>query len=125
METAELINPGFSVADASMPDLITAEGNLRIRFTEWNDNPIQVLFVDAVSHRWDVTWNVLLDGERFDSSHIIQQSKWLQSHFDCRECIPDAGYKHYRLNFNASGSLEVIAREMVLERDDEAGGAQQ
>ncbi|RBP47545.1 hypothetical protein DES53_101342 [Roseimicrobium gellanilyticum] len=116
METAELIEPGFTVADANRPDLTTTEGNLRIHFTQWNDEPTQVLFVDAIAHRWgEINWDGELEGEHFDGTHIIHQSKWMQSLFDCRECAPEAGYKHYRLNFNAAGSLEVIAREVTVE----------
>lgn len=126
METAELIEPGFYVADASAPELLVTEGNLRMHFAEWDGKPVHVLFVDAVAHRWgQMYWDGELEGEHFDGTHIIHQSKWLQMHFAQGEAPPGAGYRHYRLNFNASGSLEVIAREMVLERDDEAGGAQQ
>ena len=61
METAEWIDPGFTVADASMPDLTTTEGNLRIRFTQWDDSPTQVLFVDAVAYCWDIMkWDAML-----------------------------------------------------------------
>jgi hypothetical protein len=123
METAEVLRPGFSVADASAPEMITAGGNLRIHFTQWNEQPAQVMFVDAVAHRWEqMEMEPLLEGERFDSTHIIHQSKWLQAHLDRREFAPEVGYKHYRLNFNAAGCLQVIARDLVLESRSGADG---
>jgi hypothetical protein len=124
IETAEWIDLGVSIADASAPEMVTAGGNLRIHFAQWNSEPAQVLFVDAVAHRWEqMEMEPLLEGEGFDSSHIIHQSKWLQAHLDRREFGPEVGYKHYRLNFNAAGCLQVIARDLVLECPGGAGAA--
>ena len=122
METAELIKPGFSVADADQPVIQTVAEGLRISFRDWQERNIQALFMDAVSFRWDmIEWYPLIDGERYDSTHIILNSEWLQQHVKQRAIGDEKDYNHYRLNFNASGCLQVIARGIQVESLEATG----
>lgn len=109
-ERAKIIDPGFSVADADLPSISTSDEGLIIRFRDWREDSIEALFIDAVSFRWDeIDWD-LVEGERFDSVHVIDNSEWMTEHLAQNSFASDDGFKHYRLNFNAGGTLEVIAR---------------
>jgi hypothetical protein len=75
---------------------------------------VEAVFVDAISYRWDeIDW-AFVEGERFDSSHVIENSDWMAEHLAQNAFSQDDGYKHYRLNFNVGGSLQVIARDIKL-----------
>lgn len=122
METAEIIDPGFSVADAENVSISTTRNGLEVVFTDWTEKMIKILFVDAISHRWDrIDWN-FLEGERFDSTHIIHDSEWLREHLAQRSVEEGENYKHYRLNFNAEGSLQVIARDLEIKAEQISDG---
>ena len=122
METAEIIDPGFSVADAENVSLRTIPSGLEISFTDWRECAVRVLFVDAISHSWDLLdWN-FVEGERFDSTHIIHNSEWLRKHIAQNAINERQGYNHYRLNFNASGTLQVLARGISIENAEQVGG---
>jgi hypothetical protein len=69
--------------------------------------------VDAVSYRWDqLDWK-FLSGERYDSTHIISHSEWLREHIAQGSIEVNDGYFHYRLNFNACGTLQVLAKSII------------
>lgn len=121
LERATIINPGFSVADAELPSISTSEDGLEIRFLDWREDLVEAIFVDSVSFRWDqIDW-AFVEGERHDSSHVIENSDWMAEHLAQNSFSPDGGYKHYRLNFNAGGSLQVIAREIRLRTEHFVG----
>lgn len=118
-EQATIIDPGFSVADAELPAISTSEEGLVIRFKDWREVTVEAIFMDAVSYRWDeIDWAFVKE-ERFDCSHTIENSEWLAEHLSQNSFSPDDGYKHYRLNFNVGGSLQVIARD-ILPRTERA-----
>jgi hypothetical protein len=117
METAQIIDPGFSVADAEEVEVESVQAGLRVRFRNWQERCVSAVFVDAVSFRWErLEWKPI-EGERFDSSHIIHGSEWLRLHFEQKEIEASEGYRHYRLNFNAAGTLQVIAKEIKKEAE--------
>lgn len=110
METAEVIDPGFVVADGEDVNLQMTETGLHLRFTDWGENPVHALFLDAVSHRWEQIEFKELKDERYDSSHIIHNSEWLREHLRQGTIVVGEGYRHYRFNFNACGTLQVLAK---------------
>ncbi len=111
-EFAEIIEPGFSVADAERPELKSVDSGLQVTFKDWREQLVSIIFVDALSYRWDqIDWN-FLENERFDSSHVIHNSTWLKTHFDQHAISEKEDFRHYRLNFNAAGTLQVIAKSI-------------
>ena len=121
LERATIINPGFSVADAELLSISTSEDGLEIRLLDWREDLVEAIFVDSVSFRWDqIDW-AFVEGERHDSSHVIENSDWMAEHLAQNSFSPYSGYKHYRLNFNAGGSLQVIAREIRLRTEHVVG----
>ena len=114
METAEIIDPGFSVADAENVFISTVKSGLEVEFKDWKEKKKRIFFVDAVSYRWDqIDWKCL-EGERYDCTHIIHNSEWLKEHLGQNSVEENEGYYHYRLNFNAAGTLQVLARDIQL-----------
>jgi len=110
-ERAKIIDPGFSIADAKHPSVSSSDSGLIIRFRDWRDDPIEVLFVDAISYRWDeIDWD-LVKGEHSDCTHAIENSEWMAEHLVQNFFSGDDGFAHYRLNFSM-GTLEVISRHI-------------
>lgn len=119
-ERATIIDPGFSVADAELPEISTTDEGLVIRFIDWRKERVEALFVDAVSFRWDYIDLASAEGERFDCSHTIENSEWLAEHLAQISFTPDEGFKHFRLNFNVGGCLQVIARAIQTRTEQAA-----
>jgi len=115
MERAEVIDPGFIVADAGSVSFSTSDADLLIEFSEWNGKKIKVTFEDAIAHLWDRRAREYLEGERYDSTHVIHESEWLAKHSKMGYASVEKGFRHFRLNFNAEGTLEVIAKSIRLE----------
>lgn len=111
-ERAEVIAPGFVVADAGVPSLQTINEGLEVRFVDYRKQSVEVVFRDAVAFSWEQTDYSLLDGERYDSTHIIHHSSWLQKYIAQNVIFQREAYRHYRLNFNAAGILQVIAKDI-------------
>lgn len=108
MERAQVIETGFSVADADYPDISMEEGDLLLRFTDWTGERIEVYFPDAIAFKWQMTES-FIEGEAFDRCHEIVNSHWLQQHMQQGTIAETEEYKHYKFNFNACGQFEVIA----------------
>ena len=108
-ETAEIVDLGFSVADAEEPKIEYEEASLLLSFTDWKEERMKVRFHDVSAFRWqEAEYYVDQENERFDSCHIISNSNWLKTHEKQSELVAPSGSKHYKLNFNASGVFEII-----------------
>ncbi|WP_036254426.1 hypothetical protein [Methylobacter sp. BBA5.1] len=108
METAKLIQPGFSTADAEYPEIHQEDGDVTLKFKDWQENQIEVFFADAVAFKWQMAES-FLSGERDDSSYEIKGSDWLQLHVKQGEIAESEEYKHYKFNFNGIGQFEILA----------------
>jgi hypothetical protein len=109
MEIAKPIEPGFSTADAESPEIRQEDGDVRLRFKDWQERIVEVFFADAIAHKWE-SIESFYEGERNDSSYEILGSSWIAEHVQQRIIKESAGYKHYKLNFNAWGQFEVLAK---------------
>lgn len=108
METVKLLDLGFSTADAEYPELHQEDGDLRAEFKDWQEKAIKLYFADPVAFKWQMVFD-LLEGERDDCCYEICSSFWLKQHVELEVINRDEGYKHFRLNFNELGQLDVIA----------------
>ncbi len=79
MERAEIIEPGFSTADAEFPNINMDEGDLVLRFLDWQERQREVFFPDTAAFKWQMI-ETLIEGEEYDRSHVITESKWLAEH---------------------------------------------
>ena len=111
-EYTEIIDLGFSVADAEDPKFLYDGENLKISFIDWNNKSEQLLCSNVIAFRWQRAEYQIDENERFDSTHIVHNSKWLKLYNEQNETWPNAEFQHYKLNFNAAGILEIICTEI-------------
>ena len=124
-ETAKLLNPGFSVADAEYPRFSLRDGVLKLAFVDWRERLVHVQFGNAAGVRWQE-----LDSkgpeERDDSVYEILESFWLAEYLRAVARTFADGLRHFRLCFNAYGVLDVLATTMESmdagQQADEADG---
>ena len=109
MEIAKLLEPGFSTADADPLEIRQEDGDVHLRFKDWQERIVEVLFADAIAHKWE-SIESFYERERNDSCYEILGSSWIAEHIQQRVIAESAEYKHYKLNFNAWGQFEVLAK---------------
>jgi len=101
MPSAEVIDPGFSTADADQPSINYEGGNLHLTFLDWRERTVRVTFRDVSRFEWSDEPDDYFDGEPSDGTSVVRKSEWIP-----RVAARDS--QHYRLNFNAcSGRLDV------------------
>ena len=114
MEKAKTIDTGFSTADAEWPRISEDnDGNLELSFIDWREQGITVVFEDYAAYKWQ-SIETFVEGEEYDRCHVIENSKWLKEHLDQEVITLEEGHKHYKLNFNACGQFEVIAKKILF-----------
>jgi hypothetical protein len=101
------------VADADFPRLVYDENELWVSFRDWRENEVEVRFPNCYAVRWQTAF-LLLPGERDDEVFEIANSDWLALHREQEAVAPEESMRHFRLNFNAWGQLEVLAEDMML-----------
>lgn len=102
MPKVELINPGFTTADAGYPSMRYESGNLQLRFNDWRERSVLVTFHNVRRFEWSDEPDDFFDGEPFDGTCLIRKSGWVPRNA-AGEC------QHYRLNFNACGGRLDVA----------------
>ncbi|WFB46964.1 hypothetical protein [Vibrio coralliilyticus] len=113
METVKMLDLGFSTAGAEYPEIHQQEGDLRAEFKDWQEKTVKLYFADHVTCKWQMVFD-LLEGERDDCGYEICSSIWLKQHVKSEVINSNEGYKHFRLNFNGLGQLDVIALNIVV-----------
>jgi hypothetical protein len=106
-ELIQTIETEFSIADAEYPEFTLRNSKLELSFVDWQKKPVVIQFDDVMAVKWQEAES-LSEGEPFDGACLIEHSQWLDEHE--RQCglNSDHRYKHFKFNFNACGSLEVI-----------------
>ena len=113
-ETAAILEPGFSVADATYPAFSLRDGEVVLEFADWRERPVQVRFTNAAGIRWQELESAGPE-DRDDAVFEILESAWLADYFRKAARSAADDLRHYRLCFNASGVLDVLAGSMKLE----------
>jgi len=113
MEIAELLKLSFSTADAEYPEIHQENGGVILRFIDWQERNIEVLFIDAIAHKWHMI-EFFLEGERNDSIYKILDSNWLAEHLNQEVIRSMDKYKHFKFNFNRCGQFEILATEYTV-----------
>ncbi len=108
MESIKLLNTKFSTADAEYPEIHQQEGDVILRYEDWQEQIVEIFFTDPVAFRWQMA-EPLLEGERDDSCYEVINSKWLLMHLTENVISKSEGYKHYKFNFNECGQFEILA----------------
>jgi hypothetical protein len=108
MQRSEVVNLGFSVADAESPDHHLKGQVLTARFKDWREHPVTLVFPDVIAVRWQEADYYVDGGDRFDSTVVVHDSEWLAEHKGQGVPWKNANLRHLKLNFNAAGILEVL-----------------
>src|SRR5205085_2942626 len=101
-ESAKLLEPGFSVADATYPAITLRDGILIIGFIDWQENAVQVTFANVAGVKWQEIDSAGPEN-RDDSIFEIIGSSWLHEYLFQGARTPNDSLRHYRLCFNANG----------------------
>jgi hypothetical protein len=113
-ETFEPLSEPFSTADAEAPVLVYESGVLRVRFRDWREREVAIIFREAVAFSWDGGDAACSAVHRDDTSYIVAGSAWLERHIAVGAIPGSGGHRHYKLCFNAAGVLQVIAESLEV-----------
>jgi hypothetical protein len=113
-ETARLIQPGFSVADAEYPSFSLREGRLLLEFVDWQEQQVRVSFSGVAGVKWHELSSPGPE-DRDDAVFEIEESSWLEAYLQEGSRATNESLRHFRLCFNAIGLLDVLASTMCVE----------
>ncbi len=109
----EIINLGFSVADAVGIKFQFNGDHLQLDFVDWQGNPVSVKFENTIGFRYQLAEYQISNSERFDSTHIVKDSEWVKTHLDQGEAWPSENWNHYKLNFNGGSIIEILCSNVI------------
>jgi len=112
-QNVELVDLGFSVADAEDITFKFDGADLVLEFNDWQENHVSIKCENTLGFRFQNAEYELSDSERFDSCHIIHDSQWVKEHLKQGEAWENETWCHYKLNFNAAGIVEVLCSNLV------------
>jgi hypothetical protein len=78
-QSAKLLQPNFSVADAEYPSLHLQAGILLVEFRDWQERNVRVRFSNAAGVKWQEL-DVAGPDVRDDSVYEILGSLWLDDY---------------------------------------------
>ena len=98
------VDIGLHTADAEEVAVQFSSGDLVLTFVDWQEQPRRKVFSDVLAFRWQE-----FDEEdiRDDVVYEVKDSDWLARQARLQGVETD-GYVHYKLCFNACGTLDVI-----------------
>ena len=112
-ETAVKLSAGFSVADADQPCLSLDDNELVVAFREWTEDEIELRFLECYAVRWQAVIT-RRNNLACDEVYEVRNSAWLALHRSEGAIEVGEPQRHFRLNFNAWGQLDVLAGRMEL-----------
>ncbi|KLU01986.1 hypothetical protein RISK_006170 [Rhodopirellula islandica] len=104
MPIAEIIHPGFSTADGEVTSISYDGSDVTLRFLDWREHQICVVFRDVTRFEWTDEPDDLFEGEPYDGTCVVRNSAW-------PPIVAESKWEHYRLNFNACGGRLDVACE--------------
>ena len=112
-ETAIELKEGFSVADADYPEISLNDGILVVRFIDWQERTVSLLFLNTCAFKWQEASSRGPE-PRDDTAYEIVNSEWVAKHLVEQVRAPEEKFRHFKLCFNACGVLEVIASKIEV-----------
>jgi hypothetical protein len=103
---------GFTTADGESVELAYSRGELRLTFIDWREEKIQHIFEDVFGFKWEDAQDI--DFIRDDRCYEILESDWLKVHIELNAITDYGEYSHYKLCFNAYGTLDVLCKKQKL-----------
>lgn len=110
---------GVQTADAEQVELRFLSGQLELRYVDWREQPQEMVFHEVLAFKWleqdsvsvprdDTTYEVL--GSALLSEHVVIGATHIT-------------YAHYKLCFNACGTLDVVCQAVTPSSEVPQGGA--
>lgn len=112
-QNVEIIDLGFSVADAEDITFKFDGSNLILEFNDWQEKRIVIACENTLGFKFQNAEYELSRSERFDSCHIVHESEWVKEHLKQGLAWEGESWLHYKLNFNAAGVVEVLCSKLV------------
>lgn len=110
----EPLHESFSTADAEYPQLVSEQGCLRVVFRDWQEKLVTLLFHDVAAFSWDDGDAAIDPAHRDDCCYIVHDSPWLARHREVGTIMPSEDQRHFKLCFNATGVLQVLASRLEV-----------
>ena len=110
------VDLGIQVADGEKLKLSFDHRELWVSFEDWREIRTTFRCLNVISFRWQPI-EYFREDERPDSTYEIIDSEWIQLHEEQNMIGSAQVARHYKLNFNAIGCLEVICSEVKTEPD--------
>jgi len=102
------VDIGVHTADAEDVALQFSSGDLILTFVDWQEQPRRAVFPDVLAFRWqEFDENDIRD----DVVYEVTDSDWLARQAKL-QAVKAEGYVHYKLCFNACGTLDVLCRRV-------------
>jgi len=115
MTRATPIQLGVVIADAEAPRVaFDGSDRLRVEFLDYTGTERVLVFEGVYGFRWQYADAELLEGEPHDGAAVLHDSEWVAELRRQGAVADSEQVEHYRLNFNATGSLEVAAAGWAL-----------
>lgn len=109
------LSADFSTADAENPEILFFGDSLRVRFKDWQERIVVVIFDHVIAYSWDDGDASVEHGHRDDCAYLVLGSPWLARHRTAENLRVEPETKHFKLCFNAIGVLQVLAGGVGLE----------
>lgn len=116
-EIPQEIDLGLQIADGENLKLSYQRDLLECCFLDWRERRTVFVCTGTISFRWQPL-EYHLPQERPDSTYEILNSRWIAAHQEQGQIGSRQVARHFRLNFNAIGCLEVICREIIRKRNE-------
>lgn len=112
MPNYQVIDLGFSTADAERPELRFADGDIHFSFIDWREQPVRFTATDVRAF----SWLEELDEPnlRDDTTYEVLDSDLVQKNCALNIISPADGYRHFKLCFNAAGIFDVLCKNITL-----------
>ena len=105
---------GIQVADGEKLKLSYEGDDLIGSFQDWREEVTVFRCSRVIAFRWQLIEH-LREGERPDDTYEILHSEWIREHREKGMIGSAQTARHFKLNFNAIGCLEVICAEVKKE----------
>ena len=79
-QNIEIIELGFSIADAEDITFKFDGADLVLGFNDWQENHVQIKCENTLGFKFQNAEYELSESERFDSCHIVNESEWVKEH---------------------------------------------
>jgi hypothetical protein len=102
------VDIGVHTADAEDVAVQFSSGDFVLTFVDWQEQPRRKVFGDVLAFRWQEFDE---EGIRDDVVYEVRDSDWLARQARL-QAVEAEGYAHYKLCFNACGTLDVLCRRV-------------